>query len=114
LGLSRGEDATADIECHFGGEFGHRVGYSARDSGSLYQGHRSPPSLKRRGELETRRDYLRDPRVVFLRCDWRCFVFFLFGLLMLKVPLPRYSALYSFSFTGVSANLFCSVPGKIG
>jgi hypothetical protein len=56
--------------------------------------------------------YLRDPRVVFFRFDWRCFAFFLFGLLMMKVPLPRYSALYSFSFAGVSANLFCSVREK--
>ena len=31
---------------------------------------------------------LRDPRRGFLSCDWRILIFFRFGLLMTKVPLP--------------------------
>jgi hypothetical protein len=38
-------------------------------------------------------NYLRDPRATFFNLDWRCFVFFRFGLLMMNVPLPTYSDL---------------------
>ncbi len=38
-------------------------------------------------------DYLREPRFRFFRRVWRIFVFLRFGLLMMKVPLPMYSAL---------------------
>jgi hypothetical protein len=47
----------------------------------------------RLGSTIPRESYLRDPRVVFFRFDWRCLFFFRFGLLMMKVPLPTYSAL---------------------
>jgi hypothetical protein len=40
---------------------------------------------------------LRDPRLGFFSWDWRVFIFLRFGLLMMNVPLPTYSALYNFS-----------------
>ena len=49
------------------------------------------PSFPRNGR------YLREPRCGFFRLDWRTLVFFRFGLLITKVPLPRYSALYNLS-----------------
>ena len=39
------------------------------------------------------RGYLREPRLGFFRAVWRIFDFLRFGLLMMKVPLPMYSAL---------------------
>jgi hypothetical protein len=41
--------------------------------------------------------YLRDPRWGFFNCVCRTFVFLRLGLLITKVPLPRYSALNSLS-----------------
>jgi hypothetical protein len=38
-------------------------------------------------------DYFLDPRLGFLNCDWRILIFFRLGLLITKVPLPKYSAL---------------------
>ena len=38
------------------------------------------------------RAYLREPRRGFRSCDWRDLIFFRLGLLILKVPLPTYSA----------------------
>ncbi len=55
---------------------------------------------------------------MFLRFDWRCFVLLRFGLLMMKVPLPTYSALYSLSpfvvsnVDVVSANVCIAPFGK--
>jgi hypothetical protein len=40
-----------------------------------------------------RAGYFLDPRFGFLNCDWRILIFFRLGLLITKVPLPRYSAL---------------------
>lgn len=63
--------------------------------------------------------YLRDPRLTFFRFDWRCFVLLRFGLLMMKVPLPTYSALYSLSsfvvsnVDVVSANVYRSVQDEL-
>ncbi len=37
--------------------------------------------------------YLREPRLTFLSRVWRIFIFLRLGLLIVKVPLPRYSAL---------------------
>jgi hypothetical protein len=37
--------------------------------------------------------YLRDPTVTFFSLDCRSLLLFRFGLLMMKVPLPTYSAL---------------------
>lgn len=39
------------------------------------------------------RIYLREPRWGFLNCDCRVLLFLRLGLLITKVPLPRYSAL---------------------
>ena len=39
------------------------------------------------------RRYLREPRCGFFNCDWRILIFLRLGLLITKVPLPRYSAL---------------------
>ena len=39
------------------------------------------------------RAYFRLPRSGFFNCDWRALAFFRLGLLMMKVPLPWYSAL---------------------
>jgi hypothetical protein len=36
--------------------------------------------------------YFRDPRCGFFNCDCRILIFFRFGLLMMNVPLPKYSA----------------------
>ena len=44
-----------------------------------------------------RADYLREPRRGFFTSVCRTLFFFRFGLLMMKVPLPTYSALYSLS-----------------
>jgi len=41
--------------------------------------------------------YLRDPRCGFFNWLCRTLVFLRLGLLITKVPLPRYSALYSLS-----------------
>jgi hypothetical protein len=41
--------------------------------------------------------YLRAPRCGLCSLDWRRFIAFRFGLLIMKVPLPRYVARYSFS-----------------
>jgi hypothetical protein len=41
--------------------------------------------------------YLREPRWGFFNCDCRTLIFLRLGLLITKVPLPRYSALYSLS-----------------
>jgi len=41
--------------------------------------------------------YLRDPRCGFFNCVCRILIFLRLGLLITKVPLPRYSALYSLS-----------------
>ena len=41
--------------------------------------------------------YFREPRSGFLSWVCRILFFFRFGLLIIKVPLPRYSALYSVS-----------------
>jgi hypothetical protein len=41
--------------------------------------------------------YFLDPRFGFRNCDWRILIFFRLGLLITKVPLPRYSALKSLS-----------------
>lgn len=40
-----------------------------------------------------RGDYLREPRATFFSFVWRIFSFLRLGLVMLNVPLPRYSAL---------------------
>lgn len=42
------------------------------------------------------------PGFGLFRRNWRNFRLFRFGLLMIKVPLPMYSAWYSFSFCLVS------------
>lgn len=39
------------------------------------------------------RGYFRLPRCGFFNCDWRALLFFRLGLLIMKVPLPWYSAL---------------------
>jgi hypothetical protein len=41
--------------------------------------------------------YFREPRCGFFNCDWRILAFFRLGLLITKVPLPKYSALKSLS-----------------
>ena len=41
--------------------------------------------------------YFREPRCGFFNCDCRVLDFFRLGLVMEKVPLPRYSALYNLS-----------------
>jgi hypothetical protein len=92
-----GECATADIECDSGGKYGRSLGDSEGDSRGLSQGNYPQSSTlnRRTGDrnLQIRVGYLREPRVVFFRFDWRCFVLLRFGLLMIKVPLPTYSAL---------------------
>ncbi len=62
----------------------NRVGNSAGDSG------RVPESD---GDTPQQDSYLRDPRLRFFNFVCRCLVFLRCGLLMMKVPLPTYSAL---------------------
>lgn len=65
---------------------------------------------------------MREPRRTFFRFVCRRFAFLRDGLLMMNVPLPRYSALYSLSFATVSvANLifsvmkfYCSLSARTG
>ncbi len=53
-----------------------------------------------RSEIRTRKAYaLRAPRTVPFNADWRRFAAVRFGLVMMNVPEPRYSALYRFSLT---------------
>ena len=47
--------------------------------------------------LAASRSHLREPRSGFRSLVWRVFCFLRLGLLIRNVPLPRYSALYSFS-----------------
>jgi hypothetical protein len=52
--------------------------------------------------------YFREPRSGFLSWVCRILFFFRFGLLIMKVPLPRYSALYNVS----SAKTFSPVANR--
>lgn len=45
-----------------------------------------------------RKDYLRDPRVVPFKADWRRLALLRFGFEIRKVPLPIYSASYRLAF----------------
>jgi hypothetical protein len=51
------------------------------------------PWLKRLFQNHAEPGYLRDPRLTFFSFVCRIFVFLRDGLLMMKVPLPTYSAL---------------------
>lgn len=54
----------------------------------------------------TRSGYFLEPRRGFRNCDWRILIFFRLGLLITKVPLPRYSALKSLSSAIIDPSLY--------
>jgi len=62
-----------------------------------------PPILAQNGDRGG--NYFRAPRCGFFNLVWRRLALVRFGLLMLKVPLPKYSALYNLS----SANQISSL-----
>lgn len=111
--------ADTGYQRNTGRQHGSSLDDSEGDSGSLSESH----SQKRR-ELKPPRlespsgeawlppeSYLREPRLTFFRFDWRRLAFLRGGLLMRKVPLPTYSALYSLSFADcpvVSAANVCA------
>ena len=60
--------------------------------------HKSPAQMGLfLGRFGTGADYFRAPRCGFFRLVWRRLALARLGLLIVKVPLPRYSALYVLS-----------------
>ena len=78
------KDGRINRERDAGRESRNRVDNSAGASGGVPESD---------GDTPLQISYLRDPRLRFFSFVCRCLVFLRCGLLMMKVPLPTYSAL---------------------